>query len=161
MRASILVMLCVGLSRPALGQQAPPTWPPPDTARATRETQLRRALAEIKGKEALPAESVYREIRMMTGVPAGRLLRIMDLGYGRSLGVTCTFCHVEDQWDREDSTRKQVARDMSAMVHAINDTLLRRIEGLRGKPEPPIVNCTTCHRGQTKPAISLEAPPQR
>lgn len=148
------------LAAPALwGQALPaPTWPPPDTAAVTREAQFQRALLAIRGREQLPAESVYRDIRGMRGMPAGRLLRIMNQGYSRSLGVNCTFCHVEDAWEREDSTRKQVAREMSLMVRAINDSLLGRIEGFKGRRERPIVNCTTCHRGQPKPGLSLEPP---
>jgi hypothetical protein len=46
---------------------------------------------------------------------------------------------------------------MSAMVKAINDTVLPRIEGLKSKKDRPVVNCTTCHRGQPEPAISLES----
>jgi hypothetical protein len=45
---------------------------------------------------------------------------------------------------------------MSAMAKAINDTILPRIEGLKSKQDRPVVNCTTCHRGQPKPAINLE-----
>ena len=157
MRTAQLVVAFGVLLVPSAARGQAPSWPPPDTARATREAQFNRALEQIKGREKLPAESVYREIRSLKGIPAGRLLAIMNLGYSRSLGVNCTFCHVEDAWEREDSTRKQVARDMSAMVRAINDSTLPRIDGLKSKKERPIVNCTTCHRGQAKPAISLEA----
>jgi hypothetical protein len=45
---------------------------------------------------------------------------------------------------------------MSAMAKAINDTILPRIEGLKSKQDRPVVNCTTSHRGQPKPAINLE-----
>ena len=159
MRLGTVIIVVSLLTGSLAAQQAPPSWPPPDTAKATREAQFARALEQIRGRENQPAESVYREIRMMKGMPAGRLLRIMNLGYSRSLGVNCSFCHVDDHWDKEDSTRKQTARDMSAMVHTINDSLLKSIEGLKSKKEPPIVNCTTCHRGQPKPALSLEPAP--
>ncbi len=156
MRPAVL-WLALGIAGGSTAVRAQaPSWPPPDTAKATREAQYARALDEIKGKEKLPAESVYREIRMLKGVPAGRLLAIMNMGFSRSLGVNCTFCHVEDAWEREDSTRKQTARDMSAMVRVINDTVLPGIEGLKEKKDRPVVNCTTCHRGQPKPAISLD-----
>jgi hypothetical protein len=159
MRSGSVLVALMFLSGSLAAQQAPLSWPPPDTAKATRDAQFARALEQIKGREDQPAESVYHEIRMMKGVPAGRLLRIMSFGFSRSLGVNCTFCHVDDQWDKEDSTRKQTARDMSAMVHTINDSLLKGIEGLKTKKERPIVNCTTCHRGQPKPALNLEPPP--
>ena len=159
MRCGSLVLGLTLLTGPLAAQQATLSWPPPDTAKATREAQFTKALEEIHGREDQPAESVYREIRVMKGMPAGRLLRIMNLGYSRSLGVNCSFCHVDGQWDKEDSTRKQTARDMGAMVHMINDSLLKAIEGLKSKKERPIVNCTTCHRGQPKPALNLEPPP--
>ena len=113
---------------------------------------------QIAGKENLPAEQVFKNIQILKGIPAGRLLRIMELGYSRSLGVNCTHCHVVDQWDKDDKPTKPIAREMSKMVQTINNDLLKPIKNLKG-PNPG-VNCTTCHRGQIKPALNLpEAKP--
>jgi hypothetical protein len=90
---------------------------------------------------------------MLSDVPAGRLLAIMNVGYGKSLGVSCTHCHVAGQWDSDEKTQKQTARDMSAMAARINNELLKNIPNLKGPNA--IVNCTTCHRGQVKPALNL------
>ena len=136
-----------------------PFYVPPDTAAATRASQLARARQEIKGRESQPSESVYRDIRILKGVPAGRLLAIMDIGYSRSLGVNCSHCHVADHWEREDSTRKQVARQMSAMAKVINTELLKKVDSLRS--EHPVINCTTCHRGNIKPALDLVPEPPK
>ena len=119
------------------------------------------ALAELRksiaGKEQAPAETVFKNIQLFKGVPAGRVLRIMELGYSRSLGVTCTHCHIPGAWEKDDKPTKQIAREMAAMVGAINSQHLKQIKNL--KSESPTVNCTTCHRGQTKPALNLpEAP---
>lgn len=108
---------------------------------------------QIAGKENLPAERVFKNIQVLKGIPAGRLLRIMELGYSRSLGVNCTHCHVVDQWDKDDKPTKPIAREMSKMVQTINNDLLKPIKNLKGPN--PIVNCTTCHRGQIKPALNL------
>lgn len=129
---------------PAPGQSAPLF----DQAKAIAD--LERAIA---GKEELPATEVFKNITQYKGVTAGRLLRIMELGFSRSLGVTCTHCHVPDKWDLEDKTTKQTAREMSRMVTAINGELLKKIPNLRSTN--PSVNCTTCHRGQTRPALDL------
>ena len=43
---------------------------------------------------------------------------------------------------------------MIAMVQAINEDYLKKIPDLRGPN--PVVNCTTCHRGEVKPALDLE-----
>ena len=95
----------------------------------------------------------------MKGFPAGRVLAIMEFGYARSLGVNCTHCHIPDKWESEDKNTKQIAREMSAMVATINGELLKNIKGL--KSESPTVNCTTCHRGQVKPALNLPMPTQK
>lgn len=108
---------------------------------------------QLAGKENLPAEQVFKNIQVLKGIPAGRLLRIMELGYSRSLGVNCTHCHVVDQWDKDDKPTKPIAREMSKMVQTINNDLLKPIKNLKGPN--PIVNCTTCHRGQIKPALNL------
>lgn len=78
----------------------------------------------------------------------------MEMGFSRSLGVNCTHCHNPADWSSEEKHRKQIARDMMAMAGRINNELLSAIENLES--EKPTVNCTTCHRGQVKPALNLE-----
>jgi len=116
---------------------------------------LRKSIA---GKEQAPAETVFKNIQLFKGMPAGRVLRIMELGYARSLGVNCTHCHAPGAWEKDDKPTKQIAREMAAMVGAINNQHLKQIKNL--KSESPMVNCTTCHRGQTKPALNLPEPPK-
>jgi hypothetical protein len=77
----------------------------------------------------------------------------MNQGFGRSLGVGCRHCHSPGEWEREDKPQKQIARDMMAMTRTITDEMLPKIPHL--KSEHPTVNCTTCHRGQVKPALNL------
>ncbi|MBK9154889.1 MAG: c-type cytochrome [Chloracidobacterium sp.] len=114
---------------------------------------LAKLREQIKGRENEPATAVFKNIQTMKNTPAGRLLSVMEMGFARSLGVTCTHCHVPEKWDSEDKPQKQIAREMSAMVSTINRDLLRNIKNL--KSEAPIVNCTTCHRGEVKPALNL------
>ena len=133
---------------------------PPTTTQTETPFDQAQALAKLRasiaGKENEPAEKVFKNIQWLKGAPAGRLLRVMELGYSRSLGVTCTHCHVPDAFEKDDKPTKQVARDMAAMVGAINNQHLKQIKNL--KSETPVVNCTTCHRGQTKPALNLPEP---
>lgn len=111
---------------------------------------LRKAIA---GQENKPAEEVFKNIQILKGMPAARVLRVMEMGYARSLGVNCTHCHVAGGWEKEDKPTKQIARDMFAMMAVINNEQLKKIKNLKGPN--PIVNCTTCHRGQIKPATNL------
>ena len=128
--------------------------PPKDSVTLERERYVAEVRKVIAGKEQMPAGEVFKNVKMNPQMPAARLLAIMNLGYGRSLGVSCTHCHIAGQWDSEAKTQKQTARDMSAMVARINGELLKGIPNLKGPNA--IVNCTTCHRGQVKPALDMQ-----
>jgi hypothetical protein len=118
-----------------------------------QEEKLAELRKKIAGRENEPAEAVFKNIQFLKGVPAARLLAVMKIGYSRSLGVNCTHCHVVDEWEKDDKPTKQTARDMALMVRTINNDLLKNIKNL--KSEKPVINCTTCHRGQTRPALDL------
>jgi hypothetical protein len=135
------------------GQRAPLT----DSARRVRDslTAARRdsgtaaVLRSIAGRENLPAESVFKNIKIMKGIPAGRLVNIMNAGFGRSLGVSCGFCHVPGKWDLDDKKEKDTARLMFSMVQTINRDYMAKVPNDSGPP--PVVNCFTCHRGMAQP----------
>ncbi|MEO8042519.1 MAG: c-type cytochrome [Acidobacteriota bacterium] len=138
-------------------QVAPAATPVPVAASAPfdQAAAIAKLKEQIKGRENELAPAVFKNIQTMKNTPAGRLLAVMEMGFAKSLGVNCNHCHVPDKWEAEDKTPKQTARDMSAMVTTINKELLRNIKNL--KSESPIVNCTTCHRGEVKPALNLPA----
>ena len=121
-----------------------------------QEAALIRLREQISGRESEPAEKVFKNIRILKEVPAGRMLKIMEIGYSRSLGVSCTHCHAPEKWESEDKAQKQIAREMVAMTATVNNELLKNIRNL--KSASPVVNCTTCHRGQITPALNLPAP---
>jgi hypothetical protein len=118
-----------------------------------QEAKLAELRKKIAGKENQPAETVFKNIQLLKGVPAARVLAVMKIGYSRSLGVDCTHCHVVDEWEKDDKATKQIARDMALMVRSINNDHLKNIKNLGSAN--PVINCTTCHRGQTKPALDL------
>src|SRR5215510_10507723 len=96
--------------------------------------------------EDKPAEQVYKNIQVMKGMPASRLMSAMSR-ITQSLGVDCSHCHVPDALDKDDKPAKQTARKMFEMVRTINATL--------GANR---VTCYTCHRGQPQPASAPPAP---
>jgi photosynthetic reaction center cytochrome c subunit len=128
----------------------------PTPASFDQKSAIAKLKEQIKGRETEPAEKVFKNVQMLKTIPAGRLLAIMEFGYARSLGVDCTHCHVADKWESEENAQKQIARDMAAMAAKINGDMLKSIKNL--KSETPTVNCTTCHRGEVKPALNLAVP---
>ena len=114
--------------------------------------EVKRLLAQIAGKEKLPAKQVFKNLKILGDVPAARLLRIMDIGYSQSLGVSCDHCHVEDRWEADEKRPKRAAREMILLTKEINEKLgtLEEIDSTEAT-----VNCTTCHRGDVEPALQM------
>lgn len=133
---------------------------PVPTPKFDQEAALAKIREQIKGREKEPAGEVFKNIKDFKRVPAGRLLAIMKFGYARSLGVDCTHCHTPDNWAAESKPQKQTAREMHAMNDKINREILPSIKAFEGRTgrDRPVVNCTTCHRGQVKPALNLPRP---
>ena len=134
-----------------------------DSARRVRDslTSARRdsgqamLLRQIAGRENLPAESVFKNVKVMKGIPAERFVRIMNAGFGRSLGVSCGFCHVPGKWDLDDKKEKETARLMWTMTGAINRDYISKVPVDSGPP--PMVVCMTCHMGSPRPVQASEA----
>ena len=123
-----------------------------DSANYDSKRAIARLEASIKGRENAPAESVWKNIKSFKGVPAGRLLKVMEMGFSPALGVNCLHCHKADDFATDDKRAKRVARDMMEMTRVVN-TRLREVKELAS--EEPAINCTTCHRGEIKPALNL------
>ncbi len=87
------------------------------------------------------AEQVYKNIEILKGVPAGQLIPTMQF-ISASLGVECTFCHVEGRFEKDDKKPKEVAREMMQMMFALNKN------NFAGHRE---VTCYSCHRGAPNP----------
>ena len=101
----------------------------------------------------VPAEKYFKNIQAFRGLPSTDLMGAMSF-MAAALGTRCDHCHVTTEkgnWpmEKDDKAAKRRAREMIAMVRAINSA------NFNGKP---LVTCATCHHGQTKPP---SAPPLR
>lgn len=99
----------------------------------------------------VPAEKYFKNIQAFRGLPSTDLMGAMSF-MAAALGTQCEHCHVTTEkgnWpmEKDDKAAKRRAREMIAMVKAINAS------NFNGKA---LVTCATCHHGQTKPP---EAPP--
>jgi hypothetical protein len=123
---------------------------PVDSFAAVRARAVAGMLQRISGRENAPAESVFQNIKVLKGVPAGRFLEVMNDAFGHGLGVSCGFCHMPGQWASDQKPNKDVARDMLAMVTRVNTDL----RAMRNLPDSnPMIGCITCHGGRQKPML--------
>lgn len=117
---------------------------PPAAWKAQAEEMMKKA-----DEDKRPAEQAYKNIQVFKGVPAGRVMPIMQM-FTKSLGVDCSHCHVQGAFEKDDKAAKQTARKMLRMVGAISREIYKG---------PTSVNCYTCHKGQAEP-VSFPPPPQ-
>jgi len=118
-------------------------------------SKIKRAMSETSGADqagqngfssdsSKKAEEVFKNIQVLKGVPSGQLIPAMEF-ISSSLGVECSFCHVEGHFEKDDKKRKHTAREMMQMMFALNKN---SFEGHRE------VTCYSCHRGARKPSAT-------
>jgi photosynthetic reaction center cytochrome c subunit len=90
---------------------------------------------------ARAAEADFKNLKVLNGIPSDQLIPSMRF-ITSSLGVQCTFCHVEGHFDDDSKKEKQIARSMMRMMFAINKN---HFDGTRE------VTCYSCHRGMPRP----------
>ncbi len=88
------------------------------------------------------AAEVYKNIQVLKDTPAEQLIPMMQI-MSSSLGVNCNFCHVQNDFAKDDKEEKQAARQMVLMTVGINKN------NFNGRTE---VSCATCHNGKPHPA---------
>jgi len=122
-----------------------------DTFEEERHKYVQQVLESIKGKEKMNTDSVFKNIQLFKGTKnftAEHFLMMMDIGWGKGLGVSCTYCHVPVKWDSDEKQTKLIAREMYGVRQIVNDKL-KTIQGLQSAQ--PLINCGTCHQGKPIP----------
>ena len=133
------------------GQQPPAAAPSPESKPATGAEQAPRPnpLEQlIKGRENEPVEAVFKNIQVLKGLPAGRLLDTMR-AFSGALGTNCKKCHDTENFASDAKDDKKVARGMIQMTKGINDQYLKTMPGVG---QDTVVSCYTCHHGKSHPA---------
>jgi len=133
---------------------------PIDSFVSERDSLVQEILGDLGPKASMPAESVFRHLKVIKGRTAQQVLMLMNRGFGRALGTNCQHCHVLGHWGDEDKNTKQIARDMMAMEDTINSKLLPAIKNI--KSDHPGVGCFDCHHGVARPGFgprNMNGPP--
>ena len=109
---------------------------------------LAHAQAGPPSMEGKTAEQFYKNIKVLTGVPADQVIESMHQ-IRAALGVDCEFCHDDPDRASDNKMPKETARMMMRMVMDINKN------NFKGEQE---VTCYTCHRGSSDPARTVPLP---
>jgi photosynthetic reaction center cytochrome c subunit len=97
--------------------------------------------ASASPAKAKTAAEAYQNIQVLKEIPADQLVPAMQF-ITYSLGVECSYCHVEGALEKDDKKPKQTARKMMQMMAGINR------DNFESKQ---MVTCNSCHRGSPRP----------
>jgi len=75
-------------------------------------------------------------------------LKKMMEGFAAQLGVKCQFCHVEEQYEKDDKKQKNDARKMIKLVLEMK---ARKPEFFKTTVKENAIQCSMCHRGKPQP----------
>jgi Photosynthetic reaction centre cytochrome C subunit len=112
-----------------------------------REKAMASTMEYIKGKEKMAADSVFKNIKTLKGVPAEKLVGIMGK-WSEAMGTGCNGCHNMKDYASDEKDEKETTREMVPMTQKINKDLIQTIKGLEKSKG---VTCMTCHRGRKHP----------
>jgi len=125
--------------------------PAVDSLADERHKAIAIILDSLKGKEMMPADSVFSNLKVFKAaerVPVKHFMAIMDY-WGEALGVNCSYCHSPANWASDGLKTKRIARNMYLMRQTINGQILSKINDI--DPKAAQVNCGTCHHGNVIP----------
>ncbi len=95
------------------------------------------------------SDKYFKNVTVMKNIPVDEFLGEMGL-FSAALSACCGDCHVDagtdhPDWASDKKPTKVIARQMAAMVDAINKN------NFHGAPR---ITCWTCHRGSPEPAAT-------
>jgi|KBSSwiStaDraftv2_1062776.scaffolds.fasta_scaffold589180_2 mono/diheme cytochrome c family protein len=106
---------------------------------------------------AAAAVAAPTNLRVLPAHSSRASVRSLMKQYERELGVSCSYCHVEDRdsgvidYASDENPRKHTARIMISMLNDINEKHLAQLGGDRRYAQP--VTCASCHQGRASPPV--------
>jgi hypothetical protein len=94
------------------------------------------AAPEHKNLQVLPKDISKEELK-----------KTMD-GFAEQLGVKCTFCHVAEQYEKDERPHKADAR---RMIKLVQEMKARKTEYFGPRVKEAVISCGMCHRGKAEP----------
>jgi hypothetical protein len=103
------------------------------------------ALAPLSNA-ALAADAKNLQV-LDKNISSEQLKKTME-GFAAQLGVKCVFCHVGEQYEKDDKRQKQDARKMIKLVAEMK---ARKADFFKTTIKDAAIQCAMCHRGKAQP----------
>ncbi len=100
------------------------------------------------GAPPLQAAPEHKNLQVLDKNISKDDLKKMMEGFAAQLGVKCQFCHVEEQYEKDDKKQKNDARKMIKLVLEMK---ARKPEFFKTTVKENAIQCSMCHRGKPQP----------
>lgn len=98
-------------------------------------------------EKSAPPEG-FRNLQVLPKDIAKDQLKATMEGFTQQLGVKCTFCHVPDEYWKDDNEHKPIAR---RMLRLVLDMRAQKAMYFKDDVMEAKINCWSCHRGKGEP----------
>ncbi len=110
------------------------------------------ALLMMPGGVAADMPDAFQNLQVLPEDISKDELKGIMRGFTEQLDVKCSFCHIIDEYHKDDNKHKPIARDMIRLVQHLRDDrdtwFLEKKEDEEEKPE--LLTCWMCHRGSAE-----------
>ena len=110
-------------------------------------------LLVIRADVAADMPDTFQNLQVLSeDITKEELKGIMN-GFTEQLDVKCTFCHILDEYHKDEKEHKRVARDMIRLVQHLRDerdTWFPKEDEEEEHAETEVLSCWLCHRGSAE-----------
>ena len=94
----------------------------------------------------LPA--VFKNLRVLDKNISQKDLKATMEGFTDQLGVKCTYCHILDEYEKDEFQHKRDARRMILLLQTMR---AGKAKFFKDGVKDSQINCGICHRGKPEP----------
>jgi hypothetical protein len=134
-----------------------------DSIHADRQHLADSLMATIAGRENEPAGKVFKNVKLLKDMPAGKFIETMNDDYAKAIGRSCSFCHERDDFASDERKEKHTthscrrSRGRDAVRKGTAGRVCARRFRVSGSAEPSIPRCRAPATRERRPA-PLRAP---
>lgn len=105
-------------------------------------------MAVVLGPPPVHAAPEHKNLQVFDkNISKDELKKTME-GFAAQLGVKCQFCHVDEQYEKDDKKQKNDARKMIKLVMEMK---ARKPDFFKTTVKENAIQCSMCHRGKPQP----------
>lgn len=102
----------------------------------------------LHGAPCVEAAPEHKNLQVLDKTISNDELKKTMEGFAAQLGVKCAFCHVGEEYEKDDRKQKTDAR---RMIRLVMDMKAKKADYFKATVKLTAIQCAMCHRGKPQP----------